>query len=446
MTRHLRIILALALAPSAALAQPAVDRAREAQRVSDEGNARVEQAADAQVEQGDQNAPSPAEVPPGETPPPEDVGSGPLEGGARAADEARGNLPPPDTYTIRPGDTLWDLSGRFLNNPWYWPKVWSYNPEITNPHWIYPGNVLRFYASDEEAPVRVEPVEPGAEPLAEEGEFEAPRELEDFSRADMKAPGSEEERDVVAVAGPYKIGYVAPRSTLVRHDAFVTPRELEESGKLRAAFEEKLMLSSLDRVYADFQNQAAVKAGETYVIYRTLRPITHPVSGELFGYQTEVLGTGRVVATSEKVVTLIIQQSFDVIERGALLGPLTEKTLRRVERRPNAVALDGRIIAGQVPVITQFGENQVVFVDKGSSDGVEEGNVFRVLRSGELYGRRVYETRWDPGFPPETVAELLIVDVKERASAALVLRSLNELVIGDHVEMRVGSGAGAGGN
>ena len=81
----------------------------------------------------------------------------PVEGSGAAADRGLGAVPPPDTYTIRPGDTLWDLSGRFLNNPWYWPKVWSFNPEITNPHWIEPGNVLKFYPSAEEAPARVEP-------------------------------------------------------------------------------------------------------------------------------------------------------------------------------------------------------------------------------------------------------------------------------------------------
>jgi hypothetical protein len=437
MIRHIALALLL-VAPAAAGAQQAVGRARDTQRVVDEGAARVEKA-DAQVEQGEATArPQGQEAPPPEAPP-----AGPLEGGARATDEGRGAIPPPDTYTIRPGDTLWDLSGRFLNNPWYWPKVWSYNPEITNPHWIYPGNVLRFYPSEEEAPVRVEPVEPGA-PVAEEEEFEAPRELEDFSRADMKAPATEEERDTVAVAGPYKIGYVPPKATLARHDAFVTPRELAESGRLRAAFEEKLLLSSLDRAYASFDRDAPVKTGETYVIYKTIREVVHPVTGELFGYQTEVLGSGRIVALGERAATLVIQQSFDPIERGALLGPWTEKALRRVERRPNAVELRGYVLGGQVPILTQLGENSVVFVDKGSADGVEEGNVFRVVRSGDLYGRPVMEVPWDPSLPIETVGELLVVDVKERASAALVLRSLRELVVGDRV-MMVPS-AGAGGN
>src|SRR6266542_3358013 len=84
------------------------------------------------------------------------------------ADDGRGAgaVPPPDTYTVKPGDTLWDLSGRFLNNPWYWPKIWSYNPWITNQHWIYPGNLLKFFPGEAEAPTRVEPIGPGT-PLAE---------------------------------------------------------------------------------------------------------------------------------------------------------------------------------------------------------------------------------------------------------------------------------------
>ncbi len=82
---------------------------------------------------------------------------------ARAGEPTAPGAAPPDSYTVKPGDTLWDLSGRFLNNPWYWPKVWSYNPEISNPHWIYPGNVVRFYPSSVEAPTRVEPLGPVAQ-------------------------------------------------------------------------------------------------------------------------------------------------------------------------------------------------------------------------------------------------------------------------------------------
>jgi hypothetical protein len=361
-----------------------------------------------------------------------------LEGTGTAADEGRGGVPPPDTYTVRPGDTLWDLSGRFLNNPWYWPKIWSYNPEIANPHWIYPGNVVKFYPSAEEAPTRVEPVAAAEEPEP------SVRELEDFSKADLSAPASVEESDAVAVSGPYKIAYVPPKTRYALHDTFVTPRELAESGAISAAFEEKIMLATQDRAYAKFQNQAEVQPGETYVVYKTERPIHHPVTGELWGYQSVVLGSAKVVAVEDKAATLVIQASYDAIERGALLGPWTEKAYRAVPRKPNRQALEGRIIATRNEVITLVGEHHIVFVDRGARDGVEEGNVFTVIRSGDPYDRNPYEVPFDPSLPREDMGLLLVVDVKERASMALVTKSLKELIVGDRVEMRADE-AGSGG-
>jgi hypothetical protein len=370
-----------------------------------------------------------------------DGSTAPLEGTATSADEGRGQVPPPDTYTVRSGDTLWDLSGRFLNNPWYWPKIWSYNPEIANPHWIYPGNVLKFYPSAEEAPTRVEPVDA----VAAEEPPEAVRELEDFSRADLGGAASIDEQDAVAVSGPYKIGYVPPRTRFARHDTFVTPRELAESGAIRAAFEEKIMLSSDDRAYARFQSATEVKPGETYVVYKTERAIYHPVTKELFGYQSSVLGAAKVVAVDDKAATVIIVQSYEPIERGAMLGPWTDKVYRPVARKANRHALEGRIIATQADVITMVGEHHVVFVDRGEADGVEEGNLLTVVRSGDLLGRDPYAAPWDSDLPTEDVGHLLVIDVKERASAALVTKSLTELVIGDRIQMR-SDGVGSGGN
>jgi hypothetical protein len=443
------ILAVLALAPAAAHAQlGALDAARGAGATSDAGNARIERAADAQLAEGEaqpRGARSTTLAPPAA---PRDAAAAPIEGGAVAVDGGRGTVPPPDTYTVRPGDTLWDLSGRFLNNPWYWPKIWSYNPEIANPHWIEPGNVLKFYPSAEEAPGRVEPADPAAVATAPEEEEDsaepvrAPA-LESFSRADLNAPVPLES-DGVAVAGPFKVGYVPPRNVMARHDTFVTPHELAESGAITAAFDEKLMLTHLDRAYATFKGAAPVQKGETYVIYRTERAIQHPVTKELFGYQSVVLGSAQVVAVDEKAATLIIATANAPIERGALLGPWTDKPFRAVARRPNARDVDGLIIASPVGVLTQFAEHQVVFIDRGTADGVEEGNLFRVVRSGDLSGRRPNEVPNDPSLPSERVGDLLVIDAREHASAALVTRSLSELFVGDRVEMR--SAVGSGGN
>ena len=421
MTRT-NLVALLAIAPALALAQPQGAGAPPA--APREGGA----------------APSAAPVPAADVPP---LAMDPQAPSAEAA-------PPPDTYTVKPGDTLWDLSGRFLNNPWYWPKIWSYNPEITNPHWIYPGNLLKFFPSAEEAPTRVEPVGPSA-PIASadageaeeaESELEPVKELEDLSRGEIKPPTASDE---VAVVGPYKIGYVPDRKKFARREAFVTPRELAESGTISAAFEEKRMLTALDKAYARFDDRSGVKVGETYVVYKTDRAVVHPDRPkEIFGYLSTVLGSAKVVAVDDRAVTLTIVQSFEPIERGALLGPWTQKFFRPVDRRPNKQAVMGRILAAQVDLASQYGENHVVFVDRGERDGVEEGNVFKVLRSGDQYKIDPTRGSWDPRLPIEPIGDLLVIDVKERASTALITKSIKELMVGDRVEMR--PDAGSGGN
>ncbi len=356
-----------------------------------------------------------------------------LEGQAeeQAPAEAGTAAAPPETYTVKPGDTLWDLSGRFLNNPWYWPKVWSYNPEISNPHWIYPGNTVRFYPAAEEAPTRVEPM---AEAPAEE-EVEAPKEMEDLSRGTLEKP--KEVDDTVAVVGPYKVGQAPVRAITARHDSFVTRRELEESGVLSAAFEERMMLSFLDRAYARFQTEAPVKPGQLYVIYRTDGKVVHPVTGETWGYKTTIIGAGRVVALDpeRKVATVVIAAAYEPIERGNYLGPWTDKAVRRIKPKPNQASLRGYILDTQSAEVTEIGENHVVFVDKGKADGVEEGNTFQVLRSGDPYRADFQRAEYDPNLPDEVVGSLIVVDAKEHASTALVSRSIRELTVGDRVAM-----------
>jgi hypothetical protein len=439
MIRTISVVVAALLPLLAGAQSQAVKAAKGAGQASDAGNLRIQKAVDAATGADRPADPAAAEAP--EALP--NSGRRP-EGSAATADQGMGAVPPPDTYTVRPGDTLWDLSGRFLNNPWYWPKVWSFNPEITNPHWIEPGNLLRFYPSQEEAPTRVEPVTgsgvAAAPAVDEPTDLEGPRELEDLSRADMKAPVPVEDRDEVAVVGPYKIGYVPPRTVMIRRDSFVTPAQVEESGSIVAAFEEKMMLATSDRAYAHFKGEPPSRLGETYVIYETVGKIRHPLNGDLLGYQTRILGSAVVVAKAPKAVTLVIAQSLAPIERGALLGPWTEKPFRPVSPRAATKDLDGHIVGTRQEVLTQIAEQAVVFIDKGKADGVEDGNVFRVVRSGDPYGLPL-DTRQlappnDPELPSEVLGELMVIDAKETTSTALVMRSLRELLIGDVVEMR----------
>lgn len=341
-----------------------------------------------------------------------------------------------ETYTVVRGDTLWDLSARFLSDPWAWPKIWSSNPQIANPHWIYPGNVLRIGPGGTLEPVVAGDDQPPADEL---GDIQAPRDLADFSKGELGKSGlALDDPDDVLVTGPKRIGFVPGKGTLTRRDSFVTRRELADSGVITAAFEDKLLLTVHDRAYADFRG-AAVKAGDTYAVFTTEREILHPVTKQPFGYRTRILGKVRVVAVDDaRSATIEVVEAYAPIERGAWLAAGADKGLRRVQQRPATKEIDGVIVASQSDDVAEIAEHHVVYVDKGTADGVQEGNVFTVLRSGDPYGKQATLTP-DETLPNEEIGALLVLDAKENASTALVVRSARELVIGDRAVARASS-------
>ncbi|HZA13240.1 MAG TPA: LysM domain-containing protein [Myxococcaceae bacterium] len=326
---------------------------------------------------------------------------------------------PGHVHTVIQGDTLWDLSQQYLGSPWYWPKVWSYNPEIANPHWIYPGNRVRFLPSGEEVPMQVETGEIAAEP----------------------STGLTDDSGVQATG---KIGYTPSGTHRLLLQGFITARELEQAGEIAGSFAETLMLSYPDSVYVRFRNRGAVRPGGEYVIFKTIKRVDHPSKGGTAGYLTHFLGKAKVVAIGPDVVTAQITDTWDEIHRGDLIGPANEDLRLKVAQRPNDRTLDGVVLEMLVPYLTMVGEHQLVLVDRGSGDGVQVGNTFTVVRRQDLGGTLMdpkggQDKRW----PEESIATCMVVDVKDRACTCLMTRSIREVVRGDRMVMKAGQGASA---
>ncbi len=330
---------------------------------------------------------------------------------------------PGEVHSVVKGDTLWDLSQHYLGSPWYWPKVWSYNPEIANPHWIYPGNRVRFFPAGEEVPSEVDVATEPAARVGDEGD-------DDSINLDQESE--------VRVSG--KIGYQPKRGTRVSHQGFVTSKQLEQSGVIDSSFAETLMLSYPDTLYIKFPKKASVKIGERYIVFRTAAEIVHPVTHKRHGYLTHILGTVRVIRLSGEVVTAQLNpDTWDEVKRGDRIGPAGEQLNEVIERRPNDRELKGYIIGVLVPYLTVFGEHNVIIIDKGHSDGVQPGQTFTVVRQQDpisprafLYPARVQNRR----LPVEDIGACMAIEVKDVATMCLVTRSLRELVYGDRVEMR----------
>ncbi|MDY7224793.1 LysM peptidoglycan-binding domain-containing protein [Hyalangium rubrum] len=337
---------------------------------------------------------------------------------------------PGEVHTVNRGDTLWDLSQQYLGSPWYWPKVWSYNPEIANPHWIYPGNRVRFFPAGEEVPSRVETGTGPAEPMGDEGGLEAATEIGPANGADL-----------VSVTG--KIGFQPQGNTLVMTQGFVTSKEVDEAGKIDSSFSEAEMMSFPDTVYVRFKRKIEAKVGERFLVFRTVQEVKHPTKqNSRVGYLTELAGTLRVLNVSDKYVTAQITETWQPIVRGDLVGPYGERLMDRIAVKPNTKELKGNVVIPMVPYLTMTGEHSMLIVDKGSSEGVEVGNTFTVLRKGDTTGDKLLSTEVtakDRALPDEAIGVCLVTEVKERTSNCLLTQSLREILPGDRIEMRVGN-------
>lgn len=308
--------------------------------------------------------------------------------------------PVPEHHVVRRGDTLWDIAWVYFNDPWVWPKVWSFNPSVTNPHWIYPGDLIRLYAKGE-APVVVENVE-----------------------------------EPVDVTQPPAISY----DVSLRQLAYVDRDELEFVGEISGAVEEKVLLSTGDHVYISYEGKPPT-VGRRYAIYTEQQKVLHPKTKKHIGSYVRILGELTVVSVKkDKRARAVIEDAVDVIERGDLVGPL-QRTYRGddVQLTPNERNLQGMIVA-MLRSDQLIGEGQIVFLDVGSEQGVKKGNLFHVVRRGDAYTKTL-EKEYnvgldDPDYPSRSVGRVVVVQAGKHTSVGLVLSSKLELGVGDIVLMR----------
>jgi hypothetical protein len=310
------------------------------------------------------------------------------------------------THVVRRGDTLWGLSATYFRNPWYWPKLWALNPSITNPHWIYPGDVIKLQAGGPEENV-------------------APQAEQPKSEAQLPKP--------IGLAQPGQTGL------FLRQNGFVEPGELEKAATIVGSKEEKIMLATLDDAYAQFTNKQPLEVGQKYSIYKPIRTVKHPQTGKRLGEIVEIFGEAVVKSVTDgKIARMTITDSTDTIERGYKVGVL-KRTFKRVPHKNAEHDLAGVVVATLRPV-ELVGSNMLVFIDRGEKDGVELGNNFQVVRRGDGYQPLLWqgEPIDDKRFPREVIGDIEVVELRDRLATGWVTHSAKEARIGDRVELHQG--------
>jgi LysM domain len=328
------------------------------------------------------------------------------------------------THTVVRGDTLWDLSQTYLGSPWYWPKVWSYNPQIANPHWIYPGNLVRFFPGTGEEPagqVEIE-IEPGSG-TAGEGDIEAVEPVE-------------EERVLMLGPRPYQ-----PRGReVVPRVGFVTEEEVARTGTLSKSSAETEMLSTGNIVYLQFRDRSQAVVGKDFTIFRTDRKVYHPRSGKFLGYMTLLLGQARILpGSSQDYVRAQLTFAYDSMYRGDLVGQAGEPRHFTVSlvANTNTQDLEGAVVASMDPYITVNGERDEIVVDLGAAEGVQRGNSFTIIRQADPNDQGVDPAaNQDPKLPIEDLGLCVAVEVKQHTTTCVLLRTVREIVAGDRMVLR----------
>lgn len=354
------------------------------------------------------------------------------ESAAAAAAAATQPAPtaPPDIHVVRHRETLWGLCQKYYSGRdprSCWPKVWSFNPQITNPHWIYPGDQVWMKEPRAGVAAQMSPDEAG------EGGF--------VSRQ----------------------GSVPPNTVFLRYQGYIGDENRDTWGKLVGAHQEQMLLAEQNDVYILTRPGVTVRPGQQLTVFRPLRALAKVPGARMPpGRIVKIKGTVRIDSWNPKtrVARARIIESVDVVERGAWVGPVGRR-FDVVPPRVSDVQVTARILTGMHPNV-YMGQNQVVFLDRGTHDGLEIGNRLVVVRRGDTWRRGLVTTSTaarervvaessgrieievtpiegdDRTFPEEIVAELRIIRAQRYSSLALVTEASRELLVGDRAVARRG--------
>jgi LysM repeat protein len=303
----------------------------------------------------------------------------------------------PTIYIIKKGDTLWGLSDRFLNDPFYWPDLWARNQTITNPHLIYPGQRLKVY------PDRIEIEEaPGVK-----------------AALPQKNPPPRE---------------VTPEKTFMVKggEGFLLEKKLRPAGFIVATDHDRLLVGEGDTVYTDIGKTNGTRGGNTFSIYRKLDAVKHPVTNDVIGWRVASLGALQLVELTAKNSKARILKSYQEIGTGAYLMPYRgrrhEVPLKAADRN-----LHGYIVETKDGVITT-GAGEIVYLDLGKSQGLKVGNLLYIVR--DVHPDRIYAGKKLGALPKNVLGALVVVETGERTSTALVVKSVDAIYRGDQVELK----------
>lgn len=310
----------------------------------------------------------------------------------------------PQTYQVVKGDTLWDIAGRFLSLPWKWPEVWHANPQISNPHLIYPGDMISLVYIDGQPRLTVGRGQGGTIKLSPTVRYQP-------------------------------IAEAIPTIPLEAIDAFLNAgRIIDNPGVLGGApyilggEAQSVVMGAGSRIYARGEIDPAIRAmgifrrGETYL---------DPVTGEFLGIHAQEIGNGDMVDVQDDIISLDVTRSSQEVRVNDRLLQTEERPITSTffPTEP-AREIDG-LIVGVPNGVTQIGQYDVVILNKGAREGLEQGSVLAIYKTGEVVRDRIENERVQ--LPDERAGMLMVFRAYDKMSYGIVLDASRQMSIMDKV-------------
>jgi hypothetical protein len=339
-----------------------------------------------------------------------------VAGPAQAARNCAFKPNAPDQHLVVKGDTLWDISGKFLEHAWCWPQVWGINKDkIRDPHWIYPGQIVYFDRKNG----RLSLNKPGSDDGSGAG----------ITRLSPQIRTEATGRDAIQ---SIPAGAIEP---FLSQPLIVEVDELATAPRIVASQEEgRVYLAKGDRAYV----RGELKDGKAFQVFRPGTPLKDPATGKVVAYEAVYLGTvalNRKAGPGVDVSTFTITNTVQEMGVGDLLVPETPTGLRNYVPHAPERTIDGRVMSIYAGV-TYAGQSQIVSVNKGTLDGLDVGSVLQLYHFGKMipdpaakgnfFGRK-------PAIrlPDEQYGELFIFRTFKNVSYGLIMQVTVPVEVGD---------------